>query len=69
MLLKNFQVIYSGNSRGGYLVQKTYRFDRPMTVRQYRNYEAACADAEARQKELNKLRRTKRIIPAVGAAI
>ena len=59
MLLKNFQVIYSGNSRGGYLVQKTYRFDRPMTVGQYRTYEAACAGAEARQTELNKFRRSK----------
>jgi len=67
MLLKNFQVIYSGNTRGGYLVQKTYRFDRPLLIRQYRTYEAACTDAEARQKELNKFRRTKRTTPAAAA--
>jgi hypothetical protein len=59
MLLKNFQVIYSGNTRSGYLVQKTFRFDRPMTVGQYRTYEAACTAAEVRQKELNKFRRSK----------
>lgn len=60
MVLKNFRVVYSGNSKSGYIVEKVYSRGRPTTMAWgFKTYEAACNDATRLQKDLNSLRRSK----------